>query len=125
MTSRWTLARVAGTIALALSAAPWAVAAPSKPHRPPKIFHRPDVVHLPDALKDRLVELNGRPHSFPPLTIFAEAVQPSMIFQYYLPRTVEDSILRPTQNGRYTDQREFATIHLEVHAWRPFPGERR
>ena len=60
MTSRWTLARIASTIALALSAAPYAAAAPPKPHRPPKIFHRPDVVNLPDNLKARLIELNAR-----------------------------------------------------------------
>src|SRR6185369_7535092 len=84
MTSRWTLAPVASTIALALLAALPAGAAPPKPHRPPKISHRPDVSRLPDGLKDRLNELNARPHSFPPLTIFAEAALPSMLFQYYL-----------------------------------------
>ena len=42
------------------------------------------------------------------------------IFQEFLPRTVTDSIARPTENGRYTDTREFVTIHLEVHNWRPY-----
>lgn len=49
----------------------------------------------------------------------------ALIFQYFLPRTITDSVQRPTENGRYTDQREFFTLHLEVHGWRPFPGESR
>jgi hypothetical protein len=55
-----------------------------KPRRTPKISHRPDVDQLPDALRERLVELNGRPHSYPPLTVFSEAPTPSTLFQYYL-----------------------------------------
>jgi long-subunit fatty acid transport protein len=42
------------------------------------------------------------------------------IMQYFLPRTVTDSIQKPTENGRYTDQREFVSLHLEVHGWRPY-----
>src|SRR6266516_6145165 len=53
---------------------------------------RGDVRHLPDALKDRLVELAGRPHSQLPTQAYAEAHQdkppfapkPSQLFQYYL-----------------------------------------
>jgi len=48
------------------------------------ITTRGDVQHLPAALKARLVELNARPHSFPPLTVFSEAATPSQLFQYYL-----------------------------------------
>ena len=48
------------------------------------ITQRGDVYHLPDPLKARLVELNARPHSFPPLTVFSEAATPSQLFQYYL-----------------------------------------
>src|SRR5262249_15945517 len=48
------------------------------------ITHRGDGQHLPDPVKAQLVELNGRPHSFPPLTAFSEAATPSQLFQYYL-----------------------------------------
>src|SRR5262249_16312240 len=48
------------------------------------ITQRGDVQNLPDSLKARLVELNGRPHSFPPLTVFSEATTPNQFFQHYL-----------------------------------------
>jgi len=48
------------------------------------VRNRADVVHLPQPLKDRLQELAGRPHSYLPLTVFAEADDPSQLFQYYL-----------------------------------------
>jgi len=48
------------------------------------ITQRGDVQHLPAALKARLVDLNARPHSFPPLTVFSEAATASQLFQYYL-----------------------------------------
>jgi hypothetical protein len=43
-----------------------------------------------------------------------------VIVQTFLPRTVTDSIAKPTENGRYTDTREFVSIHLEAHNWRPY-----
>src|SRR6202022_3401106 len=43
-----------------------------------------DVVNLPAELKDRLVQLADRPHTYPPLQVFAEADGPSQLFQYYL-----------------------------------------
>ena len=45
---------------------------------------RGDVVNLPDPLKDRLVQLADRPHTYLPLQVFAEADKPSQLFQYYL-----------------------------------------
>jgi hypothetical protein len=48
------------------------------------ISQRGDVQPLPDPLKARLGELNGRPHSSAPLTVFSEAATPSLLFQYYL-----------------------------------------
>ena len=56
------------------------------------VRNRPDVVHLPDPLKNRLVELAGRPHNALPTVAFAEgspygssfAPVPSQLFQYYL-----------------------------------------
>jgi hypothetical protein len=46
--------------------------------------NRGDIANLPGPLKNRLVELNGRPHSFSPLTVFSEAPDPSLLFGYYL-----------------------------------------
>ena len=48
------------------------------------IEHRGDVRQLPDRLKDRLEALAERPHSALPTQAYAEADQPSQLFQYYL-----------------------------------------
>src|SRR5262245_61433892 len=48
------------------------------------IDRRGDVRNLPAPLKERLVELAQRPHSFPPLTVFSEASTPSQLFGYFL-----------------------------------------
>jgi hypothetical protein len=48
------------------------------------IEHRGDVRQLPDPLKDRLQALAERPHSALPTQAYAEADQPSQLFQYYL-----------------------------------------
>ena len=48
------------------------------------ITSRGDIVNLPRPLKNRLLELNARPRSYPPLQVFAEASKPSMLFGYYL-----------------------------------------
>src|SRR5437868_612037 len=48
------------------------------------VANRDDVRTLPAALKERLVQLAGRPHSVLPVQAFAEADQPSQLFQYYL-----------------------------------------
>ena len=45
---------------------------------------RGDVSNLPKPLKDRLVQLADRPHSYLPLQVFAEADKSSQLFQYYL-----------------------------------------
>src|SRR5215470_12908359 len=53
---------------------------------------RGDVKSLPDPLRDRLVQLAGRPHSQLPTQAYAEAHEdrppfapkPSQLFQYYL-----------------------------------------
>jgi hypothetical protein len=45
---------------------------------------RGDVAKLPQPLKDRLVRLADRPHSFPPIPAFSEADTPDQLFQYYL-----------------------------------------
>jgi len=48
------------------------------------VANRDDIRGLPAPLKDRLVRLAGRPHSFLPIQAFAEADKPSQLFQYYL-----------------------------------------
>ena len=48
------------------------------------VAKRGDIRKVPGALKDRLVQLAGRPHTVLPLQAFAEADQPSQLFQYYL-----------------------------------------
>src|SRR3989442_5263192 len=48
------------------------------------IASRGDVALLPTPLKDRLVQLAGRPHTFLPMQANAEAPSPSQFFQYYL-----------------------------------------
>jgi len=48
------------------------------------VANREDVEKLPQALKDRLIQLADRPHTYLPLQVFAEADKPSQLFQYYL-----------------------------------------
>jgi hypothetical protein len=48
------------------------------------VAKRGDIENLPAALKDRLVQLAGRPHSVLPLQVFNEADPSSQLFQYYL-----------------------------------------
>ena len=45
---------------------------------------RGDITNLPAPLKDRLVRLADRPHTYLPLQVYAEADLPSQLFQYYL-----------------------------------------
>ena len=77
----WALAAlVLATVAADASAAP--------PFVPPGLFHppllvRPDVRKLPLPLKLQLATLDLRPHTYPPLPVFAEADTPSQLFGYY------------------------------------------
>lgn len=45
---------------------------------------RGDIRALPRPLKKRLSDINKRPHTYPPMIAFAEADEPSQLFQYYL-----------------------------------------
>jgi len=45
---------------------------------------RGDVASLPGPLKNRLLQLASRPHTFLPQQAFAEAASSSLLFQYYL-----------------------------------------
>jgi hypothetical protein len=48
------------------------------------VLNRGDVRNLPDPLRNRLAELAARPHSQLPTQAYAEADQPSQLFQYYV-----------------------------------------
>jgi hypothetical protein len=48
------------------------------------VHNRGDVKFLPDPLQDRLERMASRPHSALPTQAYAEADEPSMLFQYYL-----------------------------------------
>src|SRR5260370_25758333 len=48
------------------------------------VANRGDIAKLPDPLKDRIVQLADRPHTYLPLQVFAEADKASQLFQYYL-----------------------------------------
>ncbi len=48
------------------------------------VLTRGDVVNLPVPLKNRLGQVAARNHTYLPLQAFAEADQPSQLFQYYL-----------------------------------------
>lgn len=70
-------------------AASWSSAQNCNPNKKAKhdaivLARRDDVKRLPAPLKDRLVELARRQHTFLPLPAFAEADSPSQLFQYYL-----------------------------------------
>src|SRR5262249_56729513 len=44
------------------------------------VAHRGDLTLAPQPLRDRLIRLAGRPHTFLPLQVFAEADRPSLLF---------------------------------------------
>lgn len=87
-----------GSLVAACGIGMWSVAAGAASNQPPPpchpnphaiadgeaVTHRGDVRHLPDALQDRLRVLAQRPHSALPTQAYAEADQPSQLFQYYL-----------------------------------------
>ncbi len=48
------------------------------------VTSRGDIVNLPQPLKDRLIQLADRPHTYLPMQAFDEADGASQLFQYYL-----------------------------------------
>jgi hypothetical protein len=50
---------------------------------------RADITSLPQVLKDRLLQLADRPHTYLPMPAFNEADGPSQLFQYYLLDTTD------------------------------------
>src|SRR6202790_2885052 len=85
------LACAAAGIALGYLGNAYAEQPPSPCHPNPNaaadraaVANREDVEKLPQPLKDRLVQLADRPHTYLPLQVFAEADKASQLFQYYL-----------------------------------------
>ena len=56
------------------------------------VANRGDVRLLPDPLKNRLSQLADRPHTYLPIRAFAEAKNPSILFQYYL---IDTTVFQP------------------------------
>lgn len=96
------------------------------------IADRGDIINLPGPLKTRIIELAGRPHTYRPLRIFAEADSPSLLFGYYLLDTggfepniftttipgINDGVA-PTATGPNGDLPTIASVRLVVE---PKPG---
>jgi len=61
-----------------------AVAAPGGNSELARFAKRGDIKPLPRPLKSRLLELAERPHTYTPMTLFSEAEDKSLLFQYYL-----------------------------------------
>src|SRR6478672_119786 len=90
------LARLSSALTLTIAAVLATTGARAEQPRPPchpnptadadeaAVRSRGDIVKLPGELQDRLAQLANRPHSYPPLQVFAEADGASQLFQYYL-----------------------------------------
>ena len=104
------------------------------PHQPGSrgIDRRGDIRNVPGPLKDRLVELARRPHTYPPLTIFSEAPTPSQLFGYFLldstgfePNVFTTTIVgindgvAPTATGANHDTPTLGSVRLALE---PKPG---
>lgn len=96
------------------------------------IASRGDIVNLPAPLKNRIVELDARPHTYPPMRVFAEAPSPSRLFGNYLLDThgfqpnvftttipgINDGVA-PTATGANGDLPTIGSVRLVVE---PKPG---
>jgi hypothetical protein len=49
-----------------------------------EVADRGDIAKLPKPLKERLIQMADRPHTFLPMQAFNEADKPDQLFQYYL-----------------------------------------
>ena len=76
-----------------------------------EVAGREDVKFLPLALRKRLVELAGRPHSHLPTQAFAEADKPSQLVQYYLleAKSFEPNVFTSVVAGKNDNAKPTAT----------------
>ena len=82
-TGTFVAAAVGGALTLAVvTAAARSTGGP--PTNTENIQARQDIASLPKPLKERLVTMAKRPHTYPAMRAFAEADKPSQLFQYYL-----------------------------------------
>src|SRR5262245_50839037 len=122
---------VATCLLAAVGTAPGAP--PPQPGSRP-IDRRGDGRNLPAPLKERIVELANRPHTYPPLTIFSEAPTPSQLFGYFLldstafePNVFTTTIpgindgVAPTATGANHDTPTLGAVRLVLE---PKPGLR-
>ena len=56
----------------------------SATHDTTVVANRSDISNLPTPLKNRLVQIAGRPHTYLPIQAYSEASKPSQLFQYYM-----------------------------------------
>ena len=87
ITRRRSAALAAAAIACAVTFGIASAAARAKSGLPTdreNIQGRQDIAFLPKPLKERLVTLARRPHTYPAMRAFAEADKPSQLFEYYL-----------------------------------------
>jgi hypothetical protein len=93
---------------------------------------RGDLTNLPDQLKDRIVSIGARPHTFAPLTVFSEAQSASRLFAYYLldakgfePNIFTTTIpgindgMAPTATGPNHDRPTIGSVRIALE---PKPG---
>ncbi|HQR38648.1 MAG TPA: hypothetical protein PLF26_09620 [Blastocatellia bacterium] len=97
-----------------------------------KIAKRGDIRNLPDLLKQRIVDISGRPHSADPIQAYSEADQPSQLFGYFLldsnhfqPNVFTSTIpgindgVAPTATGANHDLPTIGSVRMVVE---PKPG---
>jgi hypothetical protein len=72
-------------VLFAIALAPHEVRAQGNEHpNADSLKERGDIKNLPGPLKQRIIDLARRPHTFLPLTVFSEAPTPSRLFGYFL-----------------------------------------
>jgi hypothetical protein len=76
-----------GLIAITQSGTGWAQGCHSNPNAAQDrqtVLARGDIQNLPAQLQNRIGDIAAAPHSYLPIQAFAEADNPSLLFQYYL-----------------------------------------
>jgi len=77
-------------VAAVTTASAWASGShgnPSADQDERTVRYREDVIALPNPLKNTLIRMARRPHTYNPMRAFSEADKPSQLFQYYLLNT--------------------------------------
>lgn len=101
-----------------------------------RFLRRGDIRFLPVPLQLRLLRIALRPHTYPPITAFSEAPQPSQLVQYYLVDTTDfqpnvftttipsiNSGTLPTATGPNGDRPTIGAIRVVVEPKPGFPTD--